>query len=76
MPTVTNILLKVNLLHVRAAELGVFSQKYADVAGPSFVEMARERRATFEAWMRGPAFNLCKWLEPKLVPIVPDDDCS
>ena len=46
----------------------MFSLLYADVLGPSFVETARERRTTFEAWMRGPAFNLCMWLEPWLVP--------
>ena len=45
-----------------AAEISVFSQQYADVVGPSFAETARERRATFEAWMCGPAFNLCTWL--------------
>ena len=45
-----------------AAKIGAFSQQYADVVGPSYEETARERRATFEAWMRGPAFNLCTWL--------------
>ncbi len=35
---------------------------------PKFVETARESKRQNEAWMKGPALNMCMWLQPWLKP--------
>ena len=51
-----------------AAKLEVFNTKYGSVLGPLFLQTAREKMRAFESWMKGPAFGLCMWLQPWLVP--------
>jgi hypothetical protein len=45
-----------------------FAEIYAGVLDPDFIHAATEKRQNFETWMKGPAYKLCLWLQPDLIP--------
>ncbi|GAX86141.1 hypothetical protein CEUSTIGMA_g13554.t1 [Chlamydomonas eustigma] len=44
-----------------------FAERFAEILEPYFVQAATEKKANFEAWMKGPAYKLCLWLQPELM---------